>query len=88
LAGSGAPERPSASLAQARQRFTQEALAVGVTTLSRVELRIITDHMPEKYLDTFIKINEQNRSKAEIQRFVQEHVPNAGQVFANAFCRV
>ena len=41
--------------------------------------------MPEEYLDTFIKMNEQNRSKAEIQRFVQEHVPNAGQVFANAF---
>jgi pyruvate/2-oxoglutarate dehydrogenase complex dihydrolipoamide acyltransferase (E2) component len=45
----------------------------------------LLDHMPKKYLDTFIKMNEQKRPKAELERFVQEHVPNAGKVFTNAF---
>jgi Protein of unknown function (DUF5663) len=45
----------------------------------------LIDHMPKKYRDTFIKMNEEKRPKAEIERFVQEHVPNVEKVFTNAF---
>jgi hypothetical protein len=47
----------------------------------------IIDHIPKKYLDTFITMNEQKRLKAEIERFIKEHVPYPGQVFANAFAK-
>lgn len=45
----------------------------------------IFDHMPKQYLEAFTKLYEQNRPQAEINRFIEEHMPNARQVFAEIF---
>jgi hypothetical protein len=47
----------------------------------------IIDHMPAKYLEAFTKMHEQNRPQAEINRFIEEHVPNAKQVFSDIFVK-
>lgn len=45
----------------------------------------IIDNMPPEYLDEFIKLNEEKKSQAEIEAFLKEKMPNAQEVFANAF---
>lgn len=45
----------------------------------------IVDHMPSENLEAFIKLNESGASKDEIEKFVQEKIPNAEEFFANTF---
>ncbi len=45
----------------------------------------IMNHLPPKHMDAFIKINEEKKSQAEIEQFLKENMPNAQDVFAQAF---
>ena len=45
---------------------------------------IVKSLSPED-LEAFIKMNEEKKSKEEVERFVQEKLPNAQEIFANAF---
>jgi len=40
--------------------------------------------MPEKDLTEFRKLSENKASQEELQKFIEEHVPNAPEVFAKA----
>jgi hypothetical protein len=46
---------------------------------------VIVDKMPAEHLEAFIKINEEGKSKEEIDTFLRSNLPNAQEVFTNAF---
>lgn len=48
---------------------------------------IIIDTLPAEHLDTFLKMNEEKKSQAEIERFLNEKMPNYKELFANAFAK-
>ncbi len=45
----------------------------------------IVKNMPPENLEEFIKLNEENKPKDEIENYIKEKMPNAGEVFAQAF---
>lgn len=45
----------------------------------------ILEHMPARYHEAFARLHEENRPQTEINRFIEEHMPNARQVFAEIF---
>lgn len=46
---------------------------------------IIVENMPDKHLEAFMKLNEENKSKEESEAFIKEKLPNSQEVFAQAF---
>lgn len=46
---------------------------------------VIVDNMPPEHLDEFIKMNEEKKSREEIEGFLKEKMPNSAEVFAKAF---
>lgn len=46
---------------------------------------VIVESLQPEDLDTFVKMNEEKKSKEEIEAFVKEKLPNAEDVFADAF---
>jgi hypothetical protein len=46
---------------------------------------VIIDNMPPEHLEEFTKMNEEGRTREEIERFTKEKMPNCEQVFAQAF---
>ncbi|MDD2823283.1 MAG: hypothetical protein PHQ59_04375 [Candidatus Daviesbacteria bacterium] len=45
----------------------------------------IVENMDPQNLDAFIKLNEENHPREEIEAFIKEKMPDADQVFAKAF---
>lgn len=45
----------------------------------------IASNLPEESAEEFIRLNEEERSQDEIQQFLQDKLPDAQQVFAQAF---
>lgn len=45
----------------------------------------IVDNLPPEQLEPFIEMNEQQKSRQEIEDFLKTHLPNAQDVFAKAF---
>jgi len=45
----------------------------------------IIDNLPPENMEEFIKMTEQNKSKSEIEAYLNSKMPNAKEVFANAF---
>lgn len=48
---------------------------------------VIVDNMPDDQLDAFAKLNEEKKPREEIEKFVNEKIPNATAVFADAFAK-
>ena len=46
---------------------------------------LIVKNLQESDLEQFIKMNEEKKSKEEIEQFVKEKLPNAQELFTNAF---
>lgn len=46
---------------------------------------IVVDNMSPENLDAFMKMNEEGKSPEEIEAFLKNSMPNAQQVFAQAF---
>lgn len=46
---------------------------------------VIVDNMPPEHLEDFIKLNEEKKSREEIDAFLKEKMPNAQEVFTKAF---
>lgn len=46
---------------------------------------VIVKNLTPEDLEAFIKMNEERKSKPEIEQFVREKLPNADSVFADAF---
>lgn len=45
----------------------------------------IIDNLPAENLEEFIKMNEEKKSKEELEQFLKNKMPNAQEVFAKAF---
>lgn len=45
----------------------------------------IVDNLPENKLEAFIKLNEDKKSKEEIENYLKDNMPNAQDVFAKTF---
>ncbi len=46
---------------------------------------VIVEYLPSEHFDEFIKMNEEKKSKEEVEKFLQEKVPSVQEVFAKAF---
>jgi len=46
---------------------------------------VVVDYLPPEQFETFIKMNEEKKSKQEIENFLKEKLPDAQNVFAKAF---
>ena len=46
---------------------------------------VIVDNLPAEHLEAFMKLNEEKKPKEEIDGFLREKMPNAQEVFTNAF---
>ena len=45
----------------------------------------IIENLPPEEVENFIKLNEQSKDRSEVERFIQEKVPNAKDVLAQMF---
>lgn len=45
---------------------------------------VIIDNLPSEHLEAFIKMNEEKKSREEIEKFLKDNMPNATEVFAKA----
>ena len=46
---------------------------------------VIAENLPPQHFDEFIKMNEEKKSKQEVETFLKDKVPSIDQVFAKAF---
>lgn len=46
---------------------------------------VILEKLPPENAEEFIKMNEEKKSKAEIEAYLKDKIPDASQVFAEAF---
>ncbi|OGK39931.1 hypothetical protein A3F34_01900 [Candidatus Roizmanbacteria bacterium RIFCSPHIGHO2_12_FULL_44_10] len=46
---------------------------------------VVATALPQKHLDEFIKMNEEKRSREEVEQFLQDNMPHSKEVFAKAF---
>ena len=46
---------------------------------------VIVDKMPPEHLEDFIKMNEEKKSRQEIEAYLKEKMPNAQDVLTRAF---
>ncbi len=46
---------------------------------------VIVDNMPPENLDEFIKMNEEKKSREEIETYLKDKVPNAQEILTKAF---
>lgn len=46
---------------------------------------VIAESLPSEHFDEFIKMNEEKKSREEVEKFLQDKVPNVSEVFAKAF---
>lgn len=45
----------------------------------------IVESLPPEFMDEFLKLVEEKKSQVEIQKFIEEKIPNSPEVFAQAF---
>jgi len=64
-----------------RQGMVQELYA----QLDNYLASIITDQLKGEDLDVFVRMNQERKSKEEIEAYIKEKVPNAQEIFTNAF---
>jgi hypothetical protein len=48
---------------------------------------VIIDNMPDEHVEEFIKMNEEKKSKDEINKFLQDKIPDANKIFTDAFAK-
>ncbi len=46
---------------------------------------VLVQQLPQENLEVFIKMNEENKSREEIESFLKEKIPNVQDVFTKAF---
>lgn len=46
---------------------------------------VIAENLPQEHFDEFIKLNEEKKSREEVEKFLKDKVPDVDQVFAKAF---
>lgn len=63
----------------------QEMLSQMFERLDQHLSAVILESLPEDKVEEFIKMNEQQKPQAEIQAYLQQHIPNVQEIMANAF---
>ncbi|HSA83695.1 MAG TPA: DUF5663 domain-containing protein [Patescibacteria group bacterium] len=72
---------PTGIDAQVKEEIMQELFY----QLDNYLANVITENLTDEDLDTFVKMNEEKKPRAEIENFVKEKIPNAQEVFTQAF---
>jgi len=75
----------SANIASLDDDMQEELIQELYQRLDNFLTTVILNNLPAEHLNTFIGMNEAKTPQAEVQQFLQEKMPNADQVFANAF---
>jgi hypothetical protein len=47
----------------------------------------ILTYLPARHLDAFVKMNDEKKSRGELDKFLEENIPNAEKVFENALAK-
>jgi hypothetical protein len=47
----------------------------------------ILTYLPARHLDAFVKMNDEKRPRQDIDKFLEENMPNAEKVFAGALAK-
>lgn len=74
-----------ANMATLDDSMKEEMLKELYARLDNFLTSTMMDHMPAEHLETFIKMNEEKKERAEIEQFIKEKIPNAEDVFTKAF---
>jgi hypothetical protein len=45
----------------------------------------LLDQLPKEKVEEFIRMNEEKKSREELELFIKDNIPNAAQFFANIF---
>jgi len=45
----------------------------------------IVEYMPDEHLEAFMKMNDENKPREEVEAFIKDKIPNAQEVFAKTF---
>lgn len=48
-------------------------------------ISVIVDRLPDEYVEEFVKMNENGKSQVEVEKFLQDKLPDAQQVFTDLF---
>jgi hypothetical protein len=48
----------------------------------------ILTYLPAKHLDAFVKMNDEKRSRGEIDKFLEENMPDAEKIFEGALAKL
>ena len=74
-----------ANMTSADESMHEEMINELFARLDNYMTTVIVDSMPQENLEEFIKMNEENKSREEIESFMREKVPNAQEILTKAF---
>lgn len=74
-----------ANISSLDDKVREETIKELYVQLDNFMTTAIIDNMPPEHLDDFIKLNEDKKSQAEVEMFLKDKMPNAQEVFTNAF---
>ncbi len=63
----------------------EEMLSQLYVKLDSFIMTTVIENLPPEHMDEFIKLNEENKPKEQIDAFMAEKIPNSEDVFAKAF---
>lgn len=66
------------------EEMKEQILIELYSRLDNFMVTTIIKNMPPEYLEEFIRLNEENRPREEIDKFMTEKMPNSGEIFAQA----
>lgn len=76
-----------AGIKSSDERLDNETLKELHDQLDIVMYFEILTYLPGQHLDAFVKMNDENRPRGDIDTFLQENMPNAEHVFEGALAR-
>lgn len=74
-----------ANMASLDNEMKEEMIKEVFARLDNYMTAAIVDNLPEDKLEAFIKLNEDKKSKEEIETYLKDNMPNAQDVFAKTF---
>ncbi|MDO8619025.1 MAG: hypothetical protein Q7R49_03740 [Candidatus Daviesbacteria bacterium] len=67
------------------EAMKEEMIGQLYVKLDSFVMTTVVENLPPEYMDEFIRLNEENRPKEEIDTFMADKIPNSQDVFAKAF---
>ena len=74
-----------ASMTYADETMHEELINELFVRLDSYMTSVLVDALPAEKLDEFMKMNEENKSREDIENYIRENVPNAQDLLTKAF---